>query len=66
MTANTKVAPHIQAHQPPKSDSRGLRSPGLLAKWPMIGLLMALFGGLVFAGLTYNLVAQGRPPACLG
>ena len=59
MTANTKVATHVQDHQPAKNDSSGVCSSGLLAKWPMIGLFMFVFGGLVFAGLTYNLVAHG-------
>jgi membrane-associated phospholipid phosphatase len=59
MTANTNIATHVQGHQLDKNDATGARSPGLLAKWPMIGLLMFLFGGLAFGGLTYNLVAQG-------
>ena len=36
-----------------------LRAPGLLAKWPVIGLAMFLLGGLGFAALTYNLLARG-------
>jgi membrane-associated phospholipid phosphatase len=59
MSANTKIAIQVQDHQLRKNDSIGGCSPNLLAKWPMIGLLMFLFGGLVFGGLTYNLVAQG-------
>ncbi len=59
MTANTKVATHVQDHQLGKNDSRGVRSPILLAKWPMIGLLMFLVGGLAFGGFAYNLLAQG-------
>jgi membrane-associated phospholipid phosphatase len=35
--------------------SQGLRSPGLLAKWPIIGLTMFLFGGIIFGVLAYNL-----------
>ena len=35
------------------------RAPRLLAKWPIIGFLMFIFGGLVFGALTYNLFAQG-------
>jgi undecaprenyl-diphosphatase len=42
-----------------KNDSTGLRSPGLLAKYPIIGILMFVFGSLIFGGLTYNLLAQG-------
>jgi undecaprenyl-diphosphatase len=37
----------------------GVRSPNLLAKRPMIGLFMFLFGGLGFGALFYNLLAQG-------
>jgi len=42
-----------------KNDLTGLRAPGQLAKWPAIGLSLFLFGSLVFAGLTYNLFANG-------
>ncbi len=34
---------------------QGLRSPGLLAKWPIIGLTMFLLGSLIFGVLAYNL-----------
>ena len=37
----------------------GVRSPNLLAKRPMIGLFMFLFGGLGFGALFYNLLTQG-------
>jgi membrane-associated phospholipid phosphatase len=37
----------------------GLRSPGLLARRPVIGWLMFIFGVLGFGCLTYNLFAQG-------
>ncbi|HLO14652.1 MAG TPA: phosphatase PAP2 family protein [Anaerolineales bacterium] len=59
MTANTNIATHIEDHRLAKNNSSGVRSAGLLAKWPLIGLLMFLFGGLAFGGLTYNLVTQG-------
>jgi undecaprenyl-diphosphatase len=36
-----------------------LRSPGVLARWPIIGVLMFVFGILAFGALTYNLYAQG-------
>lgn len=35
------------------------RSPGLLAKRPIIGLLMFIFGSLMFGALTYNLLTHG-------
>ena len=53
------IASRVQ-HQSPRQDVfTGLRAPGLLAKWPIIGLLMAIFGSLTFAALTYNLAAHG-------
>jgi len=42
-----------------KSGFSDLRSPDLLAKRPIIGLSMFIFGCLAFAGLTYNLLAHG-------
>jgi undecaprenyl-diphosphatase len=53
------MATHIQEQQLRRSDTTGLRSPGMFAKWPMIGLIMFLVGGLAFGALTYNLLAQG-------
>jgi membrane-associated phospholipid phosphatase len=37
----------------------GLRAPGWFKRWPVLGLIMILLGGLAFAGLSYNLVAHG-------
>jgi membrane-associated phospholipid phosphatase len=59
MATNKIVATHAQERQLHKVDEMGIRSPGLLAKWPIIGLLMFLFGGLAFGALTFNLLAQG-------
>jgi membrane-associated phospholipid phosphatase len=59
MTTATKLATRVQDVQPLKSVYPGLRAPGLLAKWPLIGLAMFLFGSLMFGGLTYNLLAHG-------
>jgi undecaprenyl-diphosphatase len=42
-----------------KSSWFDLRSSGLLAKQPFIGLFMFIFGSLMFGGLTYNLFAHG-------
>ena len=36
-----------------------LRSPGLLGKKPAIGLIMFIFGTLIFAIIAYNLVNNG-------
>jgi undecaprenyl-diphosphatase len=37
----------------------GLRVPGMFKRWPLIGVIMILVGGLGFAGLGYNLLAHG-------
>ena len=39
--------------------SSGLRSSGFLGKKPIIGLMMFIFGSLIFIILAYNLVNQG-------
>ena len=59
MTANTKMASRIQTDPSLKKVMDGLRAPGLLAKWPGVGLFMFVFGSLMFGALTYNLFAQG-------
>jgi membrane-associated phospholipid phosphatase len=58
MAADKLVATRIQDQQLPIMDLNGLHSPGLLAKRPIIGLLMFLIGGLMFGALFYNLQAQ--------
>jgi len=42
-----------------KSPFLGLRAPGLFKRLPAIGLMMIILGGLIFAGLGYNLLAHG-------
>lgn len=59
MTAHTKPEPRVQNVQSRKSGFMDLRAPGLLAKWPIIGIAMFIFGSLMFGGLTYNLLAHG-------
>jgi membrane-associated phospholipid phosphatase len=59
MATNKLVASPMQDHQPRKNVFADLRSPGTLAKWPIIGWILFIFGGLMFAALTYNLLAQG-------
>lgn len=49
----------LQDHAPIYTIPLDLRSPGLLAKWPIIGVIMFLFGGLAFGALYYNLMVQG-------
>jgi hypothetical protein len=59
MAANDMVATRDQTLRPHKNVVTDLHSPHLLAKWPVIGLIMFVFGGLAFAGLAYNLLAHG-------
>ena len=47
-----KLQPHIDVLP-------GLHTPGLLVRRPVIGWIMFIFGSLAFAGLTFNLLAQG-------
>jgi undecaprenyl-diphosphatase len=55
----TQKALFASANPGRENNFNGLHAPGLLAKWPAIGLSLFLFGSLVFAGLTYNLLANG-------
>jgi undecaprenyl-diphosphatase len=59
MTANEGIATRVPVHLPRHNPALGLRAPGLLARWPIFGLWLFIFGGLVFGGLAYNLRAQG-------
>jgi membrane-associated phospholipid phosphatase len=59
MTVNTNVSSHEQDMRRQKIVYQGLQAPGLLAKQPFIGICLFVFGCLVFAGLTYNLFANG-------
>ena len=36
-----------------------LQTPGLLAKWPLLGLILFIVGSLGFGGLAYNLRTHG-------
>jgi membrane-associated phospholipid phosphatase len=59
MTSVTTIASRV-IH--PKQETRnfvGPSGPRLLARRPIIGLVMFIFGGLVFGALTYNLFAHG-------
>jgi membrane-associated phospholipid phosphatase len=39
--------------------SQGLRSPGWLAQWPLVGVLMIVIGSFIFGALAYNLLTAG-------
>ena len=49
----------VKARSAHEKNGFDLHAPGLLAKWPMIGILMFVLGSLAFGGLTYNLLAHG-------
>ncbi len=59
MTEHTIIRTSVQDHAPSKDRPLDLRSPGLLAKWPIIGAIMFVFGTLAFGALTYNLFNHG-------
>jgi membrane-associated phospholipid phosphatase len=47
-------------YQPPAAAAHnGTQTAGWLARWPVVGVTMFLFGSLMFSALAYNLVAQG-------
>jgi membrane-associated phospholipid phosphatase len=49
----------VQENTGTESDGEGLRAPGLFKKWPILGVILILFGSLSFAGLGYNLLSRG-------
>jgi membrane-associated phospholipid phosphatase len=51
-TTDTVTVLPLQGNRLDKSHLNGLRSPGLLGKWPLIGLLMILLGGSLFGVLA--------------
>jgi len=53
------IGTSVEDQPPRKNVLPDLRAPGLLAKWPIIGLIMFIFGSLMFGALTYNLLAHG-------
>jgi undecaprenyl-diphosphatase len=59
MSTKTMTATSIQGLHQRKNNMTGLRSAGLLAKWPIIGISMFVLGALIFGGLTFNLYAHG-------
>ena len=59
MTANNMIATRVQDQPLRNKVITDSGAPGLLAKRPMIGFIMFIFGGLLFSGLAFNLVAKG-------
>ncbi len=59
MTTNSNIRHTIQEKLLGRNTFRELRSPGLLAKRPLIGLVLFLLGTLVFSLLAYSLKPNG-------
>jgi membrane-associated phospholipid phosphatase len=49
----------MTGHKSDVKTSPDLRVPGLLAKWPIIGIVMFLIGGAIFGALAYNVSTKG-------
>jgi len=54
MTTNSNIRTRFQENMVRRPTFRDLRSPGVFAKWPLIGLTMFLLGSLVFGALAYE------------
>jgi membrane-associated phospholipid phosphatase len=59
MTHRTLERASVQAQTSGKTWGMDLRTPGLLAKWPVVGIYLFIFGSLIFGALTTNLLAHG-------
>lgn len=59
MSSIATVPTRFKAKKQDKKAYTDLRAPHMLAKWPIIGILMFIFGGLVFGALAYNLYSHG-------
>jgi membrane-associated phospholipid phosphatase len=60
MATNSNIRRSIQENMLLDGDTfSNLRSPGLFADWPIIGLVMFLLGSLVFSMLAYNVGTHG-------
>lgn len=42
-----------------QNSSQGLRVPGWLAKWPVVGVILFLVGSLLFGAIAYNVWTNG-------
>lgn len=59
MSTATETANRAQDDRQRNNVLSASRDAAPLAKWPIIGWIMFIFGGAVFGALTYNLLAQG-------
>ncbi len=55
---NTLVVP-LQGENLDKHPNTRLHTPGLLARWPLIGVVMVVLGGLLFGAMAINLETHG-------
>jgi membrane-associated phospholipid phosphatase len=55
---NTLVVP-LQEKKLGKHSRTHLHTPGLLARWPLIGVMLVLLGGLVFGAMALNFQTHG-------
>src|SRR5215510_13090462 len=59
MTTNSHIRLRSQENILSRNTFRDLRSPGFLAKRPLIGLILFLLGTLIFSWLAYSVKANG-------
>ncbi len=50
---------NVQDHELDTTTSNELRAPGWFARWPAIGLVMILVGGLIFGAFAYDVQTHG-------
>ena len=59
MTTSSNVRRSVQENLLGRNTFRDLRSPGLFARWPIVGLTMFLLGSLTFSVLAYQVGKNG-------
>lgn len=59
MSTNKSTAVEFAVQPEHKNELTGSHAAGLLARKPYIGLILFIFGSLVFAGMAFNLTANG-------
>ena len=56
---NHTLAVPLQEKKLDRRPRASLRTPGLLARWPLIGVMLVLLGGLLFGAMAINLQTHG-------
>jgi undecaprenyl-diphosphatase len=59
MDMNTTLTRPLQEKKLGKHPRTHLHTPGLLARWPLIGVMMVVLGGLVFGAMALNFQTHG-------